>query len=352
MSTNFNDWAQWRDSLRQTYQALGDDISRTVFDRRFLWSIFNGWDVPDDWKEIIILIYESNPKTNALKSPRLCFYGAGKGAEWFLNRNNTWVLSGDPSKQPVIDNHKTGMLHNHPIITFEEFLKIPDYKKYLVIITLGKGHARQEVEMLLNQHGIRYLMVYDELDLGHGTYFDLPYMDLHAEYFADLGALDGETTKIFFKYCPDGHSYVFEPSPKQFEITKERLQEYSQVELFPYAAYDKNTTLHFDPSEGYEPGARISETGSIEVETRKLDDLLGDRKVTLIKMDIEGAELAALRGAERIIREQRPKLAICVYHKPEDIWEIPDLILQYHSDYKLYLRHYTNSFGDTVLYAI
>ena len=74
--------------------------------------------------------------------------------------------------------------------------------------------------------------------------------------------------------------------------------------------------------------------------------------ITFLKMDIEGSELAALRGAERIIREQRPKLAICVYHKPEDLREIPSLLLSYHPDYKLYLRHYSINETETVLYAI
>jgi hypothetical protein len=70
-------------------------------------------------------------------------------------------------------------------------------------------------------------------------------------------------------------------------------------------------------------------------------------------MDIEGAELNALKGAERIIKEQKPKLAICIYHKPEDVWEIPNLLLDFVPDYKFYIRHCTySSFLDTVLYAL
>jgi len=70
-------------------------------------------------------------------------------------------------------------------------------------------------------------------------------------------------------------------------------------------------------------------------------------------MDIEGAELEALKGAERIIREHKPKLAICAYHKPEDIYTLPEFIKGCRDDYRLYLRHYSpyNTF-DTVLYAV
>jgi hypothetical protein len=69
-------------------------------------------------------------------------------------------------------------------------------------------------------------------------------------------------------------------------------------------------------------------------------------------MDIEGAEQAALKGAENLIREQRPKLAICVYHTPQAIWEIPEIIMKINPDYKLFLRHYSITEAETVLYAI
>lgn len=109
-------------------------------------------------------------------------------------------------------------------------------------------------------------------------------------------------------------------------------------------------TLRFSDLETTD--SRITDTGTVSIDARKLDDVLQGKKVTFIKMDIEGAELAALRGAEKIIREQRPRLAICVYHKPEDIWEIPSLILSCNPDYRLYLRHYSITETETVLYAI
>lgn len=83
-----------------------------------------------------------------------------------------------------------------------------------------------------------------------------------------------------------------------------------------------------------------------------VDDIIEDHEATFIKMDIEGAELNALIGAEKTIRKSRPKLAISVYHKRRDIWEIPMLLLKYNPDYRFYLRCYSFTGNDTVLYAI
>ena len=75
-------------------------------------------------------------------------------------------------------------------------------------------------------------------------------------------------------------------------------------------------------------------------------------KVDMVKMDIEGFEYKALLGARRVIQRAHPILAICVYHKQEDIWEIPKLIHSICSEYKFYLRHYSLFQNETVLYAI
>ena len=130
------------------------------------------------------------------------------------------------------------------------------------------------------------------------------------------------------------------------EVDKMKL---SNVEIIPAGMWSCNTTLFFN-SQG-SMMSRIDENGEDEVEVRALDEVV-DGKVTFIKMDIEGAELESLKGARKIIQEQKPKLAICVYHKKEDIFDIPEYILSLNSEYKLYLRHYTLDEWDTVLYAI
>ena len=83
-----------------------------------------------------------------------------------------------------------------------------------------------------------------------------------------------------------------------------------------------------------------------------IDGALDGEEATFIKMDIEGSELSALKGGGGTIRKYRPKLAICTYHKPEDMWEIPEYVLSLHEDYRLYFRHYNYSRTETVMYAL
>lgn len=95
-------------------------------------------------------------------------------------------------------------------------------------------------------------------------------------------------------------------------------------------------------------GSSIDENG-ITVEAEPLDP---DSKVTFVKMDIEGAEMNALEGMKSIIMEQKPKLAICIYHLYDDLWNIPKYIHELVPEYKLYMRHYSKINEETVIYAI
>ena len=89
-----------------------------------------------------------------------------------------------------------------------------------------------------------------------------------------------------------------------------------------------------------------------KVQVVTLDDYVYDEKPTFIKMDIEGAEMEALIGARRIIQTYKPKLAVCLYHKPQDLFEIPIYIKSLNEDYRLYIRQYANSRYETVCYAL
>jgi hypothetical protein len=82
-----------------------------------------------------------------------------------------------------------------------------------------------------------------------------------------------------------------------------------------------------------------------------IDDVLAEIPPTFIKMDIEGAEAAALTGARRVVREARPILAVAAYHRQADLWELPLLVHDMGPDYRMFLRPHAGEGFDTVLYA-
>ena len=89
------------------------------------------------------------------------------------------------------------------------------------------------------------------------------------------------------------------------------------------------------------------------IEARSVDSILGGQTATLIKMDVEGFEREAIWGAEHTIEHYTPKLMVSLYHRNEDIFELPLLIKRLNPNYKLYVRHqlYIPAW-ETNLYAI
>jgi hypothetical protein len=74
--------------------------------------------------------------------------------------------------------------------------------------------------------------------------------------------------------------------------------------------------------------------------------------VDFIKLDVEGAELDVLKGAREVLKRDRPQLAVCIYHKKEDLFRIPLFLSGVLKNYKYRLGHYSSTFWDTVWYAI
>jgi FkbM family methyltransferase len=188
-------------------------------------------------------------------------------------------------------------------------------------------------------------------------YFDPDIINLEKdEVLIDGGAFIGDTLEHFVKlvngqFCK---IYCFEPGDEQYEKLKMQADKYENSEkiiLIKKALLDKNTIVYFRIDGSGSCITKNDENEVIEVACTTIDDVTDDR-VSLIKMDVEGSELEALKGAERVIRRFKPKLMICVYHKPEDIIEIPKYIESLNLGYKFYLRHYCSDMNESVLYAI
>jgi FkbM family methyltransferase len=173
------------------------------------------------------------------------------------------------------------------------------------------------------------------------------------EVFVDCGGFDGADTQEFLKVVnddPEARAYIFEPDPMNCENIRKNLGDDSRINIYNMATGDEQEQLHFCSGQG--EASKLSDEGEYIVEVNRLDDVLGDSNVTFLKMDIEGAELKTLHGAEKLIRRCRPKMAICIYHRAEDLWTIPQYILSLHGDYRFYVRSYHPSSEETVLYAL
>lgn len=171
-----------------------------------------------------------------------------------------------------------------------------------------------------------------------------------AEIFIDGGGYDGDTTEQLFRRTGGLKSaYLFEPEGENMKKAKLRLRDIPGVHYMPVGLSEQPGQLRFAADDG--SASRISATGNSSIEVTSLD-LAVPGPVSFIKLDVEGSELAALRGAERHIRLDRPKLAVAVYHNAADFHEIPALIDGWRQDYRLYLRHYTQGWSETIMYFV
>jgi FkbM family methyltransferase len=224
-------------------------------------------------------------------------------------------------------------------------------------VTFQDLHSRQQFLLQLSY----LLSTMDTFDLPRGgmgaSYFPDDLVQLSEdEVFIDCGAYDGDTLAPFLEASRGSFNAVvaFEPDPNAFAGLRTFIQAQppdvrDRIRLEQKAVGNAAGLLRFD-GDGT-PGSRVSSTGTITVESVKLDDALSGIAPTFIKMDIEGAEESALLGAAETIRTCRPILAICVYHLQADLHRLPALIARLAPEYRLFLRR-QGSDGDLVCFGI
>lgn len=185
------------------------------------------------------------------------------------------------------------------------------------------------------------------------------------EVYVDGGCYTGDTAEEFVLKMQETKKkykavYSFEPEAENIQIAKNNLSLYENIVFVQKGLWNEETTLYlkYNPTDAdfianylvLEP-----DTETCEVPVTSLDTYFADISKndwpTLIKMDIEGSENEALIGAEKIIKEKKPRLMISAYHKPEDIYKIPQTIMKIRSDYEFQLWKLGDGFVDMVLYA-
>lgn len=165
--------------------------------------------------------------------------------------------------------------------------------------------------------------------------------------FVDGGAYVGDTLQKIIKNYPDYEKiYCIEPNNLHINIAKREFGELKNVEFINCGLSDIKKR-----QEQVQEAQNNCDHNYQAVQTDTLDNLIKER-VDYIKLDIEGAEQAALKGAQQTILKSHPILAICIYHKAQDWYKVPEIVLAMRADYDVYLRHYMEGIYETVLYFL
>lgn len=204
-------------------------------------------------------------------------------------------------------------------------------------------------------------------DTHSECYYEAGFITLSSrEIFVDGGAFTGDTAQRFIEIVEQTPQvkeyavYSFEPDPVNYQQAREVLARYGNFEVVPKGLWSAEASLEFYEKSENMAGSSIAYIpngiDTHQVEVTSIDAFFSQKpdgeQPTFIKMDIEGSEKEALLGASKTLQGTMPKLAICAYHKPEDVYELPQTILGIRDDYRFALRQHGDGAYDTVLYAV
>ncbi|MCM1251844.1 MAG: FkbM family methyltransferase [Clostridium sp.] len=241
----------------------------------------------------------------------------------------------------------------------EHILKTNEENISQVYSMLGDEKSKQVYRSVL-QHRIEHNLalindIYDE-----NQYFGNDIINTVSGNFVDCGAFNGDTLKRFLKQIGNEqyNYYAFEAEKANYNDLISYCKKYNikNVNAYNMAIYSSKTQLSFSTDDNQEKvSGKISELESNNynyVQADSIDNILANQKIDTLIMDIEGAELHALNGANKSINKWHPKLAISAYHMIEHLWEVPLLIHNINPNYQIFFRHHRWNMDDTVCYAL
>ena len=253
-----------------------------------------------------------------------------KAIEDFLNDFDYWgKLDSNTGEFEEIWN-KAATFHLHLEDLKRLYRHLKDYRSKKLLFGI-----------LYNWYDYDFGTLKELMDNTYCHYFDLDLIQCKDEVFVDVGAYIGDTTLDFIHSFGDKcyqKIYCYEITEETFHSLVNNLKKYPNIDCRRKAISNRNETLHMTSNLVSSSANTLSKEGT-EIEAVSLDNDITD-KITMIKMDIEGAETKAIKGAKKHIREDHPKLLISVYHNHEDIWRIPKLIEEICPGYQFYLRFY------------
>lgn len=279
-------------------------------------------------------------------------------------RSEKYIIGTNSSVKRMRENFKWGGVE--PVF-FMPFCKYSLWKNYDECVHVRDNllEDKKSVE-IYNLAMYAQMTDYHNIDsTGYGEpnqYFAIPEFDLLThEYFVDAGAFVGDTLDEFIRHSQSFEKYIcFEPDEKHIraiEIRKKRLcAEWNltddAIEIVKAGVGEHNSKANLSGDyTGSSTRVVYDELGDEGIDVVKLDDYFAGQKVTFIKADIEGMEVEALKGARELIKNQKPKMAVCVYHLPWDIYKIPLLVKELNCEYRFKMRLHSRGYEELVLYC-
>ncbi len=176
------------------------------------------------------------------------------------------------------------------------------------------------------------------------------------DVFLDCGAFDGDTIRSVIDLnreftridAVEADSHSFARLASYVASLSPDLRQ--KIHLHQCAVGSTRGSVRFDDTGS--AVSKISDEGKILVDMVPIDLIFARKRVSMIKMDIEGGECDALLGAKEVIRRDRPILAICVYHSQQDLWRLPLLMRDLCPEHRMYLQAYRGDGIQTVAYAV
>lgn len=245
----------------------------------------------------------------------------------------------------------------------EEYVAAHDIKKDVesVLSLCADNKSREVYQRIINSWLLEELEDdYFSPICSDSQYFDESVFKLKEnEVYVDCGAYTGDSAEAFLSACNGQYEkmHLFELDPEIYKsLCKEVPQLHERgsglIQCYPYGVSNENAELKIISGNRNSEIDQEGNRGDTVAKIKKLDNVLLNDRVSIIKMDIEGAELDALDGSRRIIKRWRPALAICIYHSPRDMLKIPQYIKELAPEYKIYIRHYTDLLFETVCYGV
>jgi FkbM family methyltransferase len=246
---------------------------------------------------------------------------------------------------------------NEKMKASEQFYK-QNHERLQNVLDLLSDEKSKKVLGGVIQYRIHKTPISQELYSENDQYFVRELIHISPdEVFIDGGAYTGDTIQQFMdtarrqkvKYK---RIIAFEPDGKNYKMLSNYYGKKKNVTLIKKGLSIKEDTLYFKAAGAAACIVDNEKDASYKVPVVNIDSVKACREATWIKMDIEGAEMDALRGAEDTIKRNHPKLTICIYHSDEDMIRIIEYIHELVPEYKLYVRHHSRSSVETVLYAL